>query len=174
MRGERRRCSGHLLLPRPLLATPRRRLEAPVPSLSLAVLPLVLWLSRTQPPSAVVAAAEHNRGHRLSLASPCCPEAPPRRHGAPRRSTRPRDARSDSIIFIFAVGRRRSPLPPRLRRPVAALAASCGGLKTLNLSGDAVGAAKSAGGGGGGQGFAALDGWMVGVARGSVQWRGLA
>ena len=53
MRGERRRCSGHLLLPRPLLAMPRRRPEASVPSPSLAALSpplaLSLELTRAQP-----------------------------------------------------------------------------------------------------------------------------
>uniref|UniRef100_A0ACD5W2P7 Uncharacterized protein n=1 Tax=Avena sativa TaxID=4498 RepID=A0ACD5W2P7_AVESA len=72
---------------------------------------------------------------------------------------------------------------------VAALAGSCGGLRTLNLSGGAVGAAKAGGGGGGAQGFAALDAldlsnnkiagdadfrWMVGAGVGSVRWLDLA
>ncbi|KAL5228662.1 hypothetical protein ABZP36_016927 [Zizania latifolia] len=65
---------------------------------------------------------------------------------------------------------------------VAALAGACGGLKTLNLSGDAVGAAKV--GGGGDPGFAGLDSldlsnnkitgdsdlrWMVGAGVGAVR-----
>jgi protein brassinosteroid insensitive 1 len=69
----------------------------------------------------------------------------------------------------------------------AALAGSCGGLKTLNLSGGAVGAAKAGGGGGGVQGFAALDAldlsnnkiagdadfrWMVGAGVGGGPGRG--
>lgn len=70
---------------------------------------------------------------------------------------------------------------------VAALAGACGGLKTLNLSGDAVGAAKV--GGGGGPGFAGLDSldlsnnkitddsdlrWMVDAGVGAVRWLDLA
>ena len=61
---------------------------------------------------------------------------------------------------------------PVLRGSVANVAAPSGYCSQLNLFGDAVGADKDAGGGG--QGFAALDGWMVGAGLGSVRWLGLA
>ena len=65
-------CSGHLLLPRPLLATPRRWPEAPVPSPSLAALSPLPWLS----PSS---STERNRRRRPALARP---QPPPCSAGA--------------------------------------------------------------------------------------------
>ena len=54
-------------------ATPRT-----LPGLSLSPrAPLLLWLSRAQPPNTPVAADEHHRGHRPPRASPMSSEEPP-------------------------------------------------------------------------------------------------
>ena len=73
----RARGPGHLLLaasPWPSLVQP----HTPWTSLTLSPrAPLLLWLSRTQPPNTPAAADEHHRGHRPPRASPMSSEEPP-------------------------------------------------------------------------------------------------
>ena len=122
----------------------RRHAAAPVlfPSLSLSLLP---WTSPSpRARSAAVAAARRGHSHRLPLASPSCPGAPPRRQLPPRRATQagvPRgaiaDAKFDSgrrgpspairelpgipdlalALASSAVSPRTEPPPPRVRLP---------------------------------------------------------
>ena len=109
---------GHLLLPPRRLERPGRRHAAPT-ALSLSPsfsLPCISPSPRTR--SAAVAAARRGHSHRLPLASPSCPGAPPRRHLPPRRATQAGVPRGAAIAVIFVVGHPRSSAPVRRLRLV--------------------------------------------------------
>ena len=69
-------------------------------------------------PRTTAAADGHHRSHRLSLASPSSPGAPPRRQLPPRRATQAGVPRGAAIAVIFVVGRPRSSAPVRRLRLV--------------------------------------------------------
>ena len=102
-----------LLPPFPaLLATPGDVDEAPNrPPSPLVTLPLLPARSRARPNELVTAVRCH-RGHRLPLASPTCPGAPPLSPTSLRRLTRRQTPRSVGPDPFFLLGSPRSPPSP--------------------------------------------------------------
>ena len=103
MRGERPRCPGHLLLPRPLLATPRRRPVSPRSSPSLAAPSPLPWLSP-------LSSFERSRCRRPALARP---QPSPSLSDMPSSSAGPPSSSLSSHATRKAPARRPRPvLPP--------------------------------------------------------------
>ena len=97
-------------LPSPLfdLASPEAPSTAPDLSLALSFLSLPCISPSPRARSAAVAAARRGHSHRLPLASPSCPGAPPRRQLPPRRATQAGVPRGAVAVAKFASGRRGS------------------------------------------------------------------
>ena len=100
-------------LPLDALASPEAPSTAPDLSLALSFLSLPCISPSPRARSAAVAAARRGHSHRLPLASPSCPGAPPRRQLPPRRATQAGVPRGAAIAVIFVVGRPRSSAPVR-------------------------------------------------------------
>ena len=99
---------GHLLLPPRRLERPGRRHAAPT-ALSLSHSFPLPWFSLPRAhPSAAAAIARRGHSHRLPLASPSCPGAPPRRQLPPRRATQAGVPRGAVAVAKFDSGRRGS------------------------------------------------------------------
>lgn len=102
MCGERRRCPGHLLLPQPLLAVPRRRLMSPRSSLSRAAPSPLPWLFP-------LSSFERSHRRRSTLVQP---QPSPRLSDTPWSSAVPPSSSSSSHTTRRAPTRRPCPLLP--------------------------------------------------------------
>ena len=111
--------SGHLLLTRSPLEAPEGATHSPQPLCPSLTLPVLLLPSVSLPrarPNATVAAARRCRVHRLPLASPTSPGAPPHRPRPLRQVKQAGMHRSTALSLSSTSDRRRSLSPPRSLR----------------------------------------------------------